>query len=793
MSSKGTILRGFAVGLAFVAGLARLGAATGPALPTVANASAILIPDHGAGSPSPSSIFVSGVPRDFRKVAVTLNGLTHSFAFDLEVLVVGPNGHGVVLMSATGGGTGMTNVNVSFDDDASQTLPGTPNGAPIGTGSYRPTDLFGEVDNYFGSNAPAGPYGWSLSDFQGEDPNGRWNLYVYDSAEADAGVVAGGWSLTFWDGNGKPVEALDSSALDRWHADESGWPDPPAAVTAYPGGFVAVAGAGIYASSDAYTWARRASITNGTLWGVGVGNGKLVAVGSVGAILTSTDGSNWIRRATSVVSTLRDVAYGDGRFVAVGDSGAAVVSVDGGVTWRSGGGPTNQSLLGVTFGRGVFVAVGDAGAIRVSTDGLQWHSLPPPTNVALASVTGGDGRFVAVGRDARAVWFSEDGTNWVRPPVPPGAGLLDVIYAGGQFVTGGSQGALLSSIDGTNWIARHAAELGSARIQGLAFDGELLLAATAGTANRIFTSDPIHRRAPRMVRPPQDAVVRAGGTITLSFVAAGTTPLACQWQKDGVPLAGATNQSLDLSGFRIELEGAYAVQVVNAIGATTSSVARVTLGLPPVIMVQPLDQAAVLGGNVTMSVAVTGTPPFAYRWHPPSSEETTLTSADRQSFWIVTNIQASGVGTYSVQVSNAFGLELSRGARVSMVADVNADGLPDALEIANGLELLNPANTKFDRDGDGVSDLDELRAGTNPTNAASVLRIRAAMKGRQVSLEFTAETNQTYTVQTSTTLATGPWNRWADFVATTNRRIETITGPLEGSNRYFRVVTPRQP
>ncbi len=778
-------------GLALAALVAGLGAA--PLLPTVMNAGPILIPDHGAASPSPSSILVSGVPSGFRKVAVTLTGLTHTFAFDLEVLLVGPNGHGVVLMSATGGGAGMTNVSVSFDDEAGQALPGLPNGAAIGSGSYRPTDLFG-VEDYFGSNAPAGPYGLALSDFTGGDPNGRWSLYVYDSSEADSGIIAGGWSLTFWDGNGKLVEPLDPSALDRWHVGDGAFQDSPMAVTAHPGGFVAVGGTNIYSSSDGYTWTRRTSVVNGALLGLGAGNGTVVAVGSGGAILTSPDGSNWVRRSANADLSLRDVTFGSGRFVAVGDSGAAVVSVDAGATWQRASAGTNQGLLGVAYGEGVFIAVGTGGSIRVSADGFQWLALPPLTNQTLASVTYGDGQFVTISSDVLAVWLSQDGTNWLRQTVPAGAGLSDVIHAGGQFVSGGSQGALLSSVDGTNWLTRSfASGPSAARIQGLAFDGEMWVAVTSGASNRFLTSDPVRLRAPRIVRPPQDAVVRAGGATSVSFTAAGTSPMTCQWQKDGVPLAGATNQTLGLSGFRLEMEGGYAVRVANAIGVCTSAVARVSLGLPPVIVAQPLDRGVVPGGEVILSVAVTGTPPFSYHWQPPSLLQTTLTSAERQSFWIVTNVQASGAGTYSVQVSNDYGSELSRGARVSLVADVNADGLPDQLELASGLELGGAANVKLDRDGDGVSDLDELRAGTNPTNAASVLRLRVGLAGGQVSLEFAAETNQTYTVQSATALAPGQWSRWVDFVATTNRRIETIAGATGSSNRFFRVVTPRQP
>jgi len=47
--------------------------------------------------------------------------------------------------------------------------------------------------------------------------------------------------------------------------------------------------------------------------------------------------------------------------------------------------------------------------------------------------------------------------------------------------------------------------------------------------------------------------------------------------------------------------------------------------------------------------------------------------------------------------------------------DSDGDGIPDYVELANG---LNPVSSGTDSDGDGFSDLDELLTGTSPTNKA---------------------------------------------------------------------------
>jgi hypothetical protein len=70
---------------------------------------------------------------------------------------------------------------------------------------------------------------------------------------------------------------------------------------------------------------------------------------------------------------------------------------------------------------------------------------------------------------------------------------------------------------------------------------------------------------------------------------------------------------------------------------------------------------------------------------------------------------------YSVLVSNAFGSVTS--SPVSLWTDSNGNGIPDWWEWAYFGDLNQPADGDFD--GDGVSNIDEYREGTNPTNAAS--------------------------------------------------------------------------
>ncbi len=757
-----------------------------------ANATPLQIPNQGPARPSPSSIQVTGMPANFERIVVTLHGLSHTFVFDVEVLVVSPAGHGVVLMSSAGGTATVTNLTLQFDDEAGRDLPGGSGGPALTSGRYRPTDLLGPSAD-FGPAAPPGPHGSKLEEFAGADPNGAWNLYVFDSSPEDAGAVDGGWSLHFLDKAGRELEPIDPTALDRWQIAASASPEPPSiAVAGSPGGFVSVGGRDARVSPDGVRWTRAPLADAADLLAIGGGEGLWIAAGSNGVLLTSADGQGWTRRSQGKPWAYFDVAQGAGRWVAVGTGGATAVSLDGGLTWQEGL-EAKTDLRAAAFGLGGFVAVG-GDTIHVSTNGSQWKVLPALPNVDLRSVAFGNRRFVAVGHP-RVVLLSFDGVHWSRHSPPGEAGSLrKIVHSGWEFLCGGTGGTLLSSVDGSNWISRPVPpDLAASSIEGLASDGQLVIAATLGTTNRLWRSDPLHRRPPQVVVPPHDTVVRAGASTNFTFIAAGTSPMRIQWMKNGQTLANATNPSLAIANAQAASEGAYAVRLSNALGSATSAPGRLTLGVPPTVVWQPLDQSVPPGGNAVFSVGIQGSPPFYFRWRRPISLFTTLTSSEPQSFWMVTNAGAAGAGVYGVQVSNDYGGVTTRGARLTLLGDTDHDGLPDGWEMAHGLNANDPADARRDADGDGLSNLGEFTSGTNPTNGASALRLRMGWVAGQCRLEFDAVSNQTYAVQSAGSLGPGAWSAFVALPAQTGTRRESISVPVDSGQRFFRVVTPYWP
>ena len=154
---------------------------------TNSNTAAITINDNAAATPYPSSINVSGLAGSVSKVTVTLQGFSHAYPSDVDVVLVSPGGQKVGLLGGAGGETSVNGLTLAFDDSAGGQV-----GDPITSGTWQPS---GSVASSLPGAAPAAPYGTALADFIGSTPNGTWSLYVADGAASDTGVIASGWKL----------------------------------------------------------------------------------------------------------------------------------------------------------------------------------------------------------------------------------------------------------------------------------------------------------------------------------------------------------------------------------------------------------------------------------------------------------------------------------------------------------------------------------------------------------------------------------------------------------------------
>ena len=159
------------------------GSAALPAPVQFCNNAGITIPTVGSATPYPSTITVAGQPSIVCSTTVNLNGFSHTYPSDVDVLLARSAGSNAVIMSRVGGSTGVSGVNLLLSDAAATSMS-----TPLVSGTFKPTNLgFGT----FPAPAPAPTGGSALAAFNGTNPNGAWDLWVNDEFSPDGGGFTG--------------------------------------------------------------------------------------------------------------------------------------------------------------------------------------------------------------------------------------------------------------------------------------------------------------------------------------------------------------------------------------------------------------------------------------------------------------------------------------------------------------------------------------------------------------------------------------------------------------------------
>jgi len=178
----------------------------------IGNDSPIQIPASGTGDPSgsfsdpiASEIVISGLEGTISHLTVTLTGLEHTYDLDLDIVLVGPTGRSVILMSDAGDAR-TDSIDLTFEDGHER----VPTFIPTTSGTYRPTNY--NLGDALPAPIPQDPSGL-LSTFNGTNPNGTWSLYVLDDSPGDVGVLHG-WSLSI-DSDYSPPQVVNGAFFDQ--------------------------------------------------------------------------------------------------------------------------------------------------------------------------------------------------------------------------------------------------------------------------------------------------------------------------------------------------------------------------------------------------------------------------------------------------------------------------------------------------------------------------------------------------------------------------------------------------
>jgi Immunoglobulin domain len=217
---------------------------------------------------------------------------------------------------------------------------------------------------------------------------------------------------------------------------------------------------------------------------------------------------------------------------------------------------------------------------------------------------------------------------------------------------------------GTLQIASVTSLMSGDQFRSVATNG-VLPDATSNVATLTVTSGPANF-APSIITQPVNTTSNAGGSATLTVVAAGFPLPTYQWRREGVPLVDATSATLILTNLQPSDAGNYSVSVSNIVGSIVSADAELTVtitGSGPVIQSQPANQLANAGQSVTFAVVATGGGTLGYQWR---KNGVNIPGANAASL-VLTNVQSADLGSYSVVIGNGIESVTSDEALLSVI------------------------------------------------------------------------------------------------------------------------------
>ncbi len=246
----------------------------------------------------------------------------------------------------------------------------------------------------------------------------------------------------------------------------------------------------------------------------------------------------------------------------------------------------------------------------------------------------------------------------------------------------------LTFYDDTNALAVAELEaLGTASLQvtNLAQGVHLFTASYSGDAHYLPGTSLVLTQSvvmpPALTAQPVSQIVAAGGNVTLHVEATGTQPLAYRWFFNGSLIPDTTDAACFLENVGTNQTGGYQAVVSNWAGSATSSVATLTVLLPPVITQQPQNVDIIFGNNASFFVGASGQEPLQYQWW---SGNTPIVGATNAVF-VVTNFLGTGAAVYWAEVSNLVGAVTSTQARLNPKSGLFLGGTGAKEEILPGI------------------------------------------------------------------------------------------------------------
>ena len=190
--------------------------------------------------------------------------------------------------------------------------------------------------------------------------------------------------------------------------------------------------------------------------------------------------------------------------------------------------------------------------------------------------------------------------------------------------------------------------------------------------------------SPLIKSHPTNREPAVGGTASFTAAVNGGLPMAYQWNRNGVPINGATNLTLTITNVQSSQAGNYTLVATNRGGLATSLSATLTVNAPPNITTQPQSQTKTAGEEVTFQVVATGTGPLVYQWKKNGAPLAGATN----SYFTLAPVQSAHAGNYTVAVTNFLGGVSSGVATLTVVVPASTLSVSDSGLTGAGFNFL---------------------------------------------------------------------------------------------------------
>ena len=272
------------------------------------------------------------------------------------------------------------------------------------------------------------------------------------------------------------------------------------------------------------------------------------------------------------------------------------------------------------------------------------------------------GTNVFTGDDMATAYFLPATTGW-------GATFGGLPTASWLTINGGTDGGDYSNLQQVTITANNPTPTNGLMAPLVQWTGATQYVANVNAANTTVNlpAQPVALTAMFAVAPvittqPASQAVNSGSNATFSVTVYGPSPLTYQWYFNDSALTGATDTNYTLTGVTAINAGSYTVVVTNLYGSVTSSVAALTVEIPPSITTQPASQVAAVGVTVSLSVTPDGTAPLSFQWFKNGG----MLLGATNSALVLANASVTDSGVYYVVITNAYGMNISQPASVTV-------------------------------------------------------------------------------------------------------------------------------